>query len=167
MDRIAYFITPHGFGHAARACAVMQALRQLRPSLQLHIYTRVPRWFFRDSLGEDGWQYHETMTDIGLVQASPMSEDLPATLSALDAFLPFSDTLVERLAAQVAAQGCELIVCDIAPLGIAVARRAGIPSALVENFTWDWIYQGYFDAEPRLAAHADYLAALFGLADVR
>lgn len=166
MKSIAFFITPHGFGHAARACAVMQALRRTRPASELHIYTRVPRWFFLDSLGEGGWYYHEEMTDIGLVQSSPLQEDLPATLAALDAFLPFSDALLDRLAAQVTEQGCGLVVCDIAPLGIAVARRAGIASAVVENFTWDWIYQGYVEAEPRLARHADYLAGLTGLADV-
>lgn len=166
MDSIAFFITPHGFGHAARACAVMQALHSRRPSLQLHIYTRVPRWFFVDSLGETGWHYHEEKTDIGMVQASPLHEDTPATLAALDGFLPFSDDLLDRLAGQVRAQQCGLVVCDIAPLGIAVARRAGLPSAVVENFSWEWIYRGYLDAEPGLARHADYLAELNGMADI-
>jgi len=48
-------------------------------------------------------------------------------------------------------------VCDIAPLGIAVARRAGLPSVLVENFTWDWIYTGYLEADGRFAP---YITAL-------
>ena len=48
--RIAYFITPHGFGHAARAAAVMVALQAIDPALQFDIFTQVPHRFFQDSL---------------------------------------------------------------------------------------------------------------------
>ncbi len=41
----------------------------------------------------------------------------------------------------------------------------GIPSVLVENFTWDWIYQPYFQHNKRLQAHADYLKGWFADAD--
>jgi len=32
-DRIAFFISPHGYGHAARAAAVMEALHRLDPEV--------------------------------------------------------------------------------------------------------------------------------------
>ena len=35
------------------------------------------------------------------------------------------------------------ILCDISPLGIKVGVRLKIPTILVENFTWDWIYELY------------------------
>ena len=35
------------------------------------------------------------------------------------------------------------MIADIPPLAIAAARRAGIPSIVVGNFTWDWIYAYY------------------------
>ena len=47
--------------------------------------------------------------------------------------LPYSEELLNDLARQCA--GCRFILADIAPLGIAVAQRTGIPSVLVENFT--------------------------------
>jgi hypothetical protein len=50
-------------------------------------------------------------------------------------------------------------------LGILVARQAGLPSVLVENFTWDWIYSGYVEEEPRFAAPIAYLHELFLTAD--
>ena len=40
-----------------------------------------------------------------------------------------------------------------------------LPSVLVENFTWDWIYRGCQDACPELGAIADELAETFGGAD--
>ena len=58
-----------------------------------------------------------------------------------------------------------MVVCDIAPLGIAAARVAGVPSVLIENFTWDWIYSGYLEAEPGLKPHIEYLAGIFRQAD--
>jgi len=42
MPTLAYFITPHGFGHAARACAVMAAAQQRIPNLLSEIFTRSP-----------------------------------------------------------------------------------------------------------------------------
>jgi UDP:flavonoid glycosyltransferase YjiC (YdhE family) len=59
----------------------------------------------------------------------------------------------------------DLIVCDIAPMGIAIAREAGILSILVENFTWDWIYKGYRSYEKQLKRHIVYLEDLFNSAD--
>ena len=147
---IAYFISPHGFGHATRAAAVMAAIQTLSPGAHFEIFTRAPEWLFQASL-PGSFTYQSLMSDIGLVQRSPLQEDLPATLERLEAFLPFDQALVKDLSAQVQELACRLIVCDIAPLGIAVAAQAGLPSVLVENFTWDWIYAGYLDSEPRFA----------------
>jgi hypothetical protein len=72
--------------------------------------------------------------------------------------------LVDSLARQVREASCEQILCDVAPLGIAVARAAGLPSVLMENFTWDWIYEGYLEAEPRFAPYIAYLRQTFASA---
>lgn len=162
--RIAYFITPHGYGHAARAASVIAALRARMPALRFDIFTRVPRWFFEESL-KTGFEYHSVLTDIGLVQQTTLVENIPETIRRLDAFLPFDDDLVNDLAARLQSRNCAAICCDIAPLGIAVAQAAGIPSVLIENFTWDWIYAGYVDEHAGLQRHIDYLRQQFAAAD--
>jgi len=162
--RIAYFITPHGFGHAARAAAVMVALQKIDPAIQFDIFTQVPRWFFQDSLVR-GLRYYHVCTDIGLVQTTSLREDLSATMRRLDAFFPCDRALVATLAALLRSASCALVLCDIAPLGIVAARAAGVPSVLIENFTWDWIYQGYVQEEARLARHISYLQSIFATAD--
>lgn len=158
--RFAFFVTPHGYGHAARAAALMNSLRELAPGAFFDIFTRAPAWFFHMSL-QDGFAYHEVNTDIGLVQANAMVEDLPATIERLEAFLPFRQELVDGLAQKVCTLGCEMVLCDIAPLGIAVAKAAGLPSILVENFTWDWIYEGYLAVEPRFGPYITLLDQVF------
>jgi hypothetical protein len=161
---IAYFISAHGFGHAARAAAVMEAVHRTNPAVRFEIFTTVPRWFFEDSLAVPlGW--HACETDVGLVQTHPLKEDLPATLKALEAFYPLDHQVVRTLTASVKDLGCRLVICDIAPLGIAVARQAGVPSVLIENFTWDWIYAGYTNFTDRLAPFITCLGDLFIGAD--
>lgn len=161
---IAYFISPHGFGHAARAAAVMAAIHNRRPTLRFEIFSLVPEWFFSESLAGP-FGYHPLLTDIGLVQKTSLAEDLPETERRLADFLPFEPAKIQPLADLVTSLGCRLVMCDIAPLGLAVARAAGLPSALVENFTWDWIYEGYLPAAPGLAEQIAYLRTVFASAD--
>jgi len=144
----------------------MEALRQRLPQVHFHIFTQVPQWFFEDTLG-NGFTYHHCVTDVGLIQRTPWEEDLKATADFLQTYLPFEQTLVETLRDEIRQTECQAILCDIAPLGIAVARKANLPAILVENFTWDWIYEGYMDAEPRLASAISYYREIFSQATYR
>ncbi|QTA86718.1 hypothetical protein [Desulfonema magnum] len=161
---VACFISPHGFGHAARAAAVMAAIQKIDASVRFEIFTRVPRWFFRNSVSGP-FAYHSLLTDIGLVQENPMCEDFDRTVQSLNAFLPFDDSQIADLARGISRLNCKLIICDIAPMGIAVARLAGIPSLLIENFTWDWIYKGYTAYNVQADKHIKYLHSLFNASD--
>jgi UDP-N-acetylglucosamine:LPS N-acetylglucosamine transferase len=156
--RIAYFISPHGFGHAARAASVMEALAEIESSLQFDIFTTVPDWFFSQS-NSFAFQYHWLENDIGLVQKTPFQEDLSATVQKLKEFLPFNQAQIAAAAEKIRHLNCELVICDIAPMGIRVARKAGVPSVLIENFTWDWIYQGY--AAEEFNVFSAYLQPIF------
>ncbi len=164
--RIAYFVTPHGYGHASRAAAVMAALLELDASIRFEIFTQVPAWFFESSLGES-FGHHPLLTDIGLAQKTALVEDVPETMRRLDTFLPFDGAKIEQLARRLNQFDCQLVLCDIAPMGIVVAREVGIPSVLIENFTWDWIYEEYVSHDGRMKRHVAYLAEIFNAADYR
>ena len=135
------------------------------PGLAVHLFTSVPRWFLRDSLGPD-FSLHRLESDVGLVQRGPLAEDLPATVARLRALYPPRPALLGHLARTLRRACCSLVLCDISPLGIAAARAAGLPSVLVENFTWDWIYRGFLPREPRLAPFAALLGDLARQADL-
>jgi isopentenyldiphosphate isomerase/UDP:flavonoid glycosyltransferase YjiC (YdhE family) len=163
---IACFVSSHGFGHAARSSAVMAALQDRCPVFHFEIFTQTPEWFFAQSL-KASFVCHPVTTDIGLVQTSALQFDLHETLEALNCFLPFDDEGMDRLAERVKALNCQLIVCDISPLGIAVGKRAHIPTVLLENFTWDWIYREYVSMDRRFDVVADYLKEFFDAPDYR
>jgi len=161
---IAYFISAHGFGHAARASAVIEAVHRVAPAARFEIFTTIPQWFFTDFI-QGPFACHRLETDVGMIQKSPLEEDLPATCKALEAFYPLDGQRISAVAEQVKSLGCRAVICDIAPMGIAVARKAGLLSVLVENFTWDWIYAGYEKHLERLQPHIDYLEEVFAGAD--
>lgn len=129
------------------------------------MFTTVPRWFFSESL-PGCFEYHSCVSDVGLVQISPLEEDIEATVKALDR-APWRDgETIARLARRLVDLDCGLVIADISPLGLRLARRAGLPSVLIENFTWDWIYDN-LEAPAALRRHGDDLAADFAAADLR
>lgn len=142
----------------------MQALYELVPAVEFELFTQVPKWLFEESLSAP-FTYHAVWTDVGLVQETPLRANLQKTLRRLDRFLPLDPALTDRLASSVHDRKCRLVVSDIAPMGIAVARKAGVPSVLVENFTWDWIYEPYLRQVHEMEKHVRYLKDLFLLAD--
>jgi hypothetical protein len=166
MGRVAYIVSPHGFGHAARACAVMAEMHRRCPGVHFEVFTEVPKWFFSESL-PDCFSYNTCASDVGLAQLSPLVEDLQATSDRLD--LSRWDDLEthEELAATLQKLGCSIVIADISPLGLAAGVSAGIPSVLIENFTWDWIYLNYPGAPSRLRGHGRRMAEIFAGADLR
>jgi len=164
--QFAFFVTPHGFGHAARTAAVIEALHARLPLAEFALFTTIPQWFFDNSLTAP-FVYYNVRVDIGLVQKTPLIADHARTLDELERFLPFDPALIDRLADQLAGMSCAMVVCDIAPLGIVAAMQAGIPSVLVENFTWDWVYAGLADFAKGGGHIIDYLALVYAQADYR
>jgi hypothetical protein len=144
----------------------MRTLSKQNPRLRFEVFTTCPQWIFNDTL-QKPFGYHSATTDVGLVQLSPFKEDVYETCRRLDQWLPFDQNLVETLARQLKSLRCALVVCDISPLGIAVARQAGLASILIENFTWDWIYSAYAAVSPGLALHGAYLNGWFAKATRR
>ncbi|NNK58631.1 MAG: hypothetical protein HKP44_15110, partial [Desulfofustis sp.] len=64
--QLACFVSPHGFGHATRTIALLQALQKRIPGFKATIFTTVPLSLFQSS-GID-YSYHPMITDVGVVQ---------------------------------------------------------------------------------------------------
>jgi len=165
-QRVAWFVSPHGFGHAARSAAVIGALAERVPALAPTLLTTVPRWFFAESIAAE-FDYGELDCDVGFVQQSAVEEDLEATVARLEALWDGSGGVRDRVPELLRELGATAVVADVAPLGLVAARAAGLPSVLIENFTWDWIYAGVVDRQPRLEPWVARMRAAFLLADLR
>jgi hypothetical protein len=143
----------------------MAEMRRRVPAIHFEVFTEVPRWFFSESLLQ-GFTYHRVRSDVGLVQRSPLLEDLDATVASLDE-MAAEGTTIDRLAVKLHEFGCSVVVADISPLGLEVAVAASLPSVLVENFTWDWIYDNYPNSPAGLKEHGRRLERVFLGAELR
>lgn len=163
---VAYFISSHGFGHASRASAIMDALSARIPQIHFEIYTGTPEWLFTDSAVRN-YTYHPGAVDVGLVQSSPMEHDLPKTVAEVDAFLDRIPRNSADLAAELKQENVQAVICDISPLGIVAGKKAGLPVFLFENFTWDWIYEPYTEECPAFIEINRRLRDIFSMPDHR
>ena len=164
MLNVAYFITSHGFGHASRACAVMLAFQEKLPDIHFYIYGNIPEWFFTES-GINHFTLQPIETDIGLIQTSPFDIDFSTTLSRLAGFYEQYDTNVANISESLLKNRISFVLCDVAIMGISAAEKADIPSFLVENFTWDWIYEAYHHDYPAFSQYSKRINQIIKKAD--
>lgn len=162
---IGFFITSHGFGHAARSCAIIEKLAK-DSGKRFFLFSTAPKWFFDNSL-QTPFRYFFIQTDVGLVQDDPFNENLNHTLSSLEKYYPFSPELISSTEKILKENQIDLIICDISAFGIFMAKRLNIDSILIENFTWDWIYSFYSDGYPQIKNYVEYLAEIYNSATIR
>jgi hypothetical protein len=148
-----FYISGHGFGHAIRQIAVINALHALAPAVTIVVRTAAPEWLFtRTSCGASAFLPGET--DTGVAQVDSLRVDVPESIRRARAFLDRFDERVSREAALLRTRGAALVLADAPPLACAAAAAADVPAVVCANFTWDWIYRGYSE-QPDAAAVAD------------
>jgi L-arabinokinase len=157
------YVSGHGFGHAVRVCEVLRALRAREPDVRIQIRSPLARWFFAFNLGDDV-DYAAARLDVGVVQADSLSVDLTATADGYGALEARREALLAAEAAALQPLRPALILADIPALAFAVAERLGVPGVAMANFSWDWIYADYVDAEPRFAPLVERLRDDYGRA---
>ena len=141
-----FYITGHGFGHATRMIAVMQAIREVGPAVRLFARTSAPPALFAEHLGE-AVTVVPGAVDVGTVQHDSLRLDKAASLTAYAAFLAERPDRVHCEARWLREVGAVLVVGDIPPLAFEVAAAAGVPGIAITNFSWDWIYASYVAQE--------------------
>jgi len=154
---IVFYISGHGFGHAARSIEVINAILARRPETRVGVRTAAPRWLF-DLTVRGKVAFSTLETDTGVVQIDALNLDEADSIRRASSF--HSD-LVTRAASETRVLrelGAGLIVGDIPPLAFAVGAAAGIPSIGLGNFTWDWVYSEY----PRVRLAPSLLPAIRG-----
>ena len=144
---IVFYISGHGFGHSSRTIAVIQALLARRPDASILVKTSAPQRLFDRALGSR-YEFIELQCDTGMVQIDSLNLDAAESIRQARDFHAQLDRKAAVEAAFLRARGVRLVVGDIPPLAFAAAHAAGLPSVVIGNFTWDWIYEGYPEQSP-------------------
>ncbi|WP_392351687.1 hypothetical protein [Parasynechococcus sp.] len=145
----------HGFGHAARDVAVLQALHQLRPDWQLVLSSQLNERVLMSLIGEAPIQIRPCRWDVGMVQADALGSDPDSTLLALEHLHQQLPDLVRAEAEWIRSCGRPaLVLGDIPPAAAALAARLDAPLVWMSNFGWDDIYAPFGGAFLRHAEQA-------------
>jgi hypothetical protein len=151
VPSVAFYISGHGFGHASRQIEIINALgRRLPSGCRILIRTAAPRWLFDRTL-DTPVLFFEGACDTGVMQIDSVRLDEESTARAAADFYASFDQRTGAEAAFLQGHDVRLVIADAAPLACAAAARAGIPSIVLSNFTWDWIYGSYAEAFASLA----------------
>jgi UDP:flavonoid glycosyltransferase YjiC (YdhE family) len=140
-----------------RCAQVAAAL--LQRGARVVVHSSAPQWLYPPEV-----VYAPVETDVGVVQRGGLELDIDATREAWRGFNFVARAETEaRLLRQ---QAVDVVLGDVPPLAFAAAQRAGLPSAALANFGWDWIYAAWPEFEEVVAcarggyAQADRLLRL-------
>lgn len=158
MLTIAFYISGHGFGHAARQQAIIRHLSTA--GVHVHVRTPTPPKFFNFP----NVTYTDKRYDIGLIQPDSLTVDVPATFAWMDRFLTDQAPFVREEAQFVRQTGINLIVSDMPPIAFEIAESARIPSIACTHFTWDWVYGQYLAEYPQYTPIVNQLRASYNKA---
>lgn len=138
--KVCYYISGHGYGHAVRSVSVLRELIAL--GCTVWVKTLSPPFLFHDKWKGKAKVFPEGF-DVGLVQKDNLRFDLDKTYRQITILLAQAEEKIEKEKAFLLQNRIRGVVCDIPFLPLEAARRAGIPSVAVGNFSWDWIYSHY------------------------
>jgi len=118
------------------------------------------------SLADGAILHRSVALDVGMVQRDSVRLDVDGTLRALAQLVDSWDRLVDEEARALDAVGASVVVCDIPGVPIEAAVRSGRPSIAIGNFSWNWIYEPYAEADTRWRPAVDRFVHAYGLTDL-
>ena len=89
---IAYYISSHGYGHAARSVVL---LKKLIENFNIYIKTEIPNTYFTSHLGASFFWSQQTV-DIGCVQKNFIDLNVEQTFARYRAFVRDQENRLER-----------------------------------------------------------------------
>lgn len=147
MKKIRYYITGHGLGHASRSCRIINTLKRRRPEIAVEVVSDAKGWFLKNFLDPSVPVIGRGL-EFGVLQSDSLLMQEEQTLLACRALLESAERVIGAEAASLNKERVGLVVADIPFLAFSAAARAGLPSAGISNFTWDWIYEGFAETIP-------------------
>jgi hypothetical protein len=133
------YVTSHGFGHLNRAVAVVNRMPALVPVTVRCDPNLFGHWRER-LLRPAALEPH--VSDAGAVNPPGDSAATDGAATLERAALVHAEALagLDEEAQRLRDLGAAAVLCDVPPLPLVAARRAGVPGFLLANFTWADIY---------------------------
>ncbi|MDX9703027.1 MAG: hypothetical protein RBU23_08300 [Candidatus Auribacterota bacterium] len=163
--KIVFYISGHGFGHATRNLAIIQAIQHKYIDVDVYIRSNAPEWIFKENLLRPVY-YHNLRIDTGTYQKDFIHLDKKKSFTAYDQLVQTRDQLIYSEVMFLHANNIDLIVADIPPTAFYIASSAAIPAVALANFSWDWIFEPYLDEYPEYSYLIEDMRAGYKKADM-
>jgi hypothetical protein len=150
-------ITNHGFGHATRTSAVVAEIQRRCPGIEIILATTAPRWLLQTYL-QNPVRWRHVAFDVGVLQSDSFTMDYDATLAALKTIQAGAAETIATEAQFLKTAQVDLVLADIPPLAVPLAKAAGVPCWMLSNFGWDFIYRPWGG---EFVAIADWISDCF------
>jgi UDP-N-acetylglucosamine transferase subunit ALG13 len=151
VQKIAYYISDYGFGHATRSIAIIRELLKSSSDLHFTVCTSFSLSFIERSLkNEDQTRLHyrDVQNDFGFILKENSIEPDPEEMNLkYEQYVSDSENYVNREAEFLTEMRINLIIGDIPPFCFTAARQAGLPSIGISNFTWYTAYKDFISHE--------------------
>lgn len=140
-----YYVTGHGYGHATRAIGIMGEL--LSRGYLVNIISALNSDFFLKNIplsdqNRSHLTYIQRCIDSGAIQSDPISVDSVITLR--NYYQNIHSRYDELLAKEIMflkIQSIDVVLVDASPIACSAAKACNIPSIIISNFTWSFIYE--------------------------
>src|SRR4051812_17703724 len=141
-EKIAFYVTSHGFGHMNRTVAVMNRVAAAIPVAIRSHPNLFPNW--KERLTRPA-ELSAHVSDAGAINppGDSTATDGPATLDLAARVHAEAMARLDEEAQWLRDEKVAALLCDAPAVPLLAARRAGIPGLLLVNFTWADIYQPY------------------------
>jgi hypothetical protein len=143
VRNICFYVSDHGWGHAARATAIVKRLARSASNVKVYVRTDAGFELMNRSLKSELVQVARRRNDFG-VKYHPLRQldvDREGTYSELKRWVDGWDTYIEEEKRYCRSREIDVIISDIPPQPFMVASELGIPSIGVSSFEWAWVYE--------------------------
>jgi len=141
-DKLAFYVTSHGFGHLNRAVAVINKVPPHLPVVIRSHHNLFDHW--RERLIRPA-ELTVHISDAGAINppGNSTATDGPATLELATRVHAEAMDRLDEEAQWLRDNHVAALLCDAPAIPLLAAQRAGIPGLLLVNFTWADIYEPY------------------------
>ena len=143
MPRLFIDISSHGFGHLAQTAPVANALRELRPDVELVVRSGLP--LARLAARINGpFEHIAEASDFGFVMKDALEIDPAPSAERYRAAHADWQNRVHEEAGRLAALKPDFVLSNVSYLPLAGAAQAGLPAAAMSSLNWGDLFRHFF-----------------------
>lgn len=133
MKKIIYYVTDHGLGHATRAVAIIRQMKDKNVEIVIRNSNAVD--FFQESL--PNISVISGLTDVGpAINEDGISINAQKTKKQVGKWIEQLSLHSKKEHERISKYSPDLIISDISPLPLIVAKQFKVNSIAISNFSW-------------------------------